>query len=375
MARSTRTEPVLSQRQLNRALLERQMLLRRQSIPATEVIERLAGMQSQEPNPPYIGLWTRLEDFQISELVNLLTARQAVRMTVMRGTIHLLTARDALTIRPVLQAWMDLQPSRIASTRSGIAKIDLEALRMLGHQLLIEEPCTIRELGTRLEAIWPGHDGRVMAHAVRYLVPLVQMPPRGIWGATGGTRWTPLDHWLGKPLSTETTPDTLILRYLQAFGAATNADLQKWSGLSGMQSHLSRLQRQLRTFRDEAGRELVDVPDGPIPDEDVPAPVRLLPRFDNVILSHADRTRITGKEDWPKIGSVNGQISSTVLVDGYVRGTWTINEDRDTATVEITPFISLSTEQKDEIAAEGDRLLRFTAPEATTRDVQFLPVQ
>ncbi|HYH12860.1 MAG TPA: winged helix DNA-binding domain-containing protein [Thermomicrobiales bacterium] len=375
MARWMEGERVLTQRQLNRALLERQLLLRRHAMSAVDAIERLVGMQSQVPDPPYIGLWTRLEGFSPAELVEMMLARQAVRVTVMRGTIHLLTARDAVAIRAVMQPWMAQQVQRSPYIRPRVKGLDLEQVREESHRLLREEPMTIKDLAPRLEKIWPDRDGMAMAQAARWLLPLVQVPPRGLWRTSGKAAWAPLDQWLGEPVAGDPCPDDMILRYLRAFGPASNADLQKWSGLSGMREHLGGLLPQLRVFRNEAGKELFDVPDGPIPDEDTPAPVRLLPKFDNAILSHAHRTRITLKEDWPKIGTVNGLIAATLLVDGYVRGTWDIVEEREGLAVEVTPFIDLSMDEKDEIVEEAGAMLAFAAPDASRHQVRFLPVR
>lgn len=369
MPRTTPGESILSQGQLNRALLERQLLLRRHRMTASDAIERLVGMQSQVPDPPYIGLWTRLTDFRPEELVDLMTSRQAVRVTVMRGTIHLMTARDALAIRPVIQPMLE----RTLPQNARKADVDHDELVAAGRRLLTERAISIKELAARLEEIWPEKDGMSLAQAVRYLLPLVQVPPRGLWRTSGPTAWMPLDHWLGEPVLADRGPDELILRYLRAFGPASNADLQKWSGLTGMRAHLDRLRPQLRVYRSETGRELFDVPDGQIPDPETPAPVRLLPKFDNAILSHADRTRITAREDWPNIGTVNGLIAATVLVDGYVRGTWDIVEERATARVEVTPFIDLSPGEMREIEAEAMQVLTFVAPEAGSYDVRVLP--
>ena len=373
MTTSTTSAPRLSQRQLNRALLERQLLLRRHSMSIPEAIERLVGLQSQVPDPPYIGLWTRLHDFDPLELSDLMVKRQVARVTVMRGTIHLLTCRDAVAIRAVMQPSLtrQIQGSRFIWPK--VADMDVHELRQTAHRILREEPLTIKQLATRLVEHWPERDGMAMAQVVRSVLPLVQVPPRGLWRANGPSAWAPLEDWLGTPIHDEPAVDDFIVRYLRAFGPASNADLQKWSGLSGMRPHLERLRPHLRVYRDPAGRELFDVPAGPIPDEDTPAPVRLLPKFDNAILSHADRTRITAKEDWPKIGTVNGLIAATVLVDGYVRGTWDIVDDRDGAAVEVTPFIDLTADQEDEIAREARSVLAFAVPDARRHDVRILP--
>ena len=364
---------VLGRRALNRALLARQLLLQRWTLPAAEAIERLVGLQAQAPNPPYIGLWTRLEGFRHDDLAHLIAARQAVRIALMRGTIHLVTARDCLALRPVLQPVLDRGLSAGSLNGRRLAGLDTAALAAAGRALVEQRPRTFSELGTSLREQWPERDPAALANAVRTLVPLVQVPPRALWGAGGQAAHTSAEAWLGRPLASDSAPDEMILRYLAAFGPAGIADIQTWSGLNGLRAVVERLRPRLCIFRDEAGRELFDLPDAPRPAPDAPAPPRFLPEFDNMLLSHADRTRIMADEHRKAIFTINGLISSTVLVDGFVRGTWKVTRHRGAATLLVKPFEPLPARDRDALAEESARLLAFAAGDAGTHDVQFAP--
>ncbi len=364
---------VLTLRELNRATLERQMLVRRQKLPAAEAIEHLVGLQAQAPNPPYVGLWTRLDGFHRDELARLITDRRAVRIALMRNTIHLVTARDCLKLRPLLQPVFDRALYANRTHRAGIDGMDVEAVVAAGRALLEERPRTAKELGELLQERWPNRDPSSLARAIRHLVPLVQVPPRGIWGKSGQATHTTAEAWLGRPLDPDPSLDELVVRYLAAFGPATVMDVQTWSGLARLGEVTDRLRPHLRTFRDERGKELFDLPDAPRPDPDTPAPPRFLPEFDNLILSHADRTRIIANDYRKEIASKNGMVPATVLVEGFVRGTWKTERTRGKVTLVIEPFEPLSKEDCDALAEEGEQLFRFVAePEgAETFKVRF----
>ena len=364
---------VLTLRELNRATLERQMLVRRQKLPAAEAIEHLVGLQAQTPNPPYVGLWTRLEGFHPDKLARLITDRRAVRIALMRNTIHLVTARDCLKLRPLVQPIFDRALYANRTHRAGIDGMDVEAVVAAGRALLEVRPRTAKELGELLQERWPNRDPSSLARAIRHLVPLVQVPPRGIWGKSGQATHTTAEAWLGRPLDPDPSLDELVVRYLAAFGPATVRDVQIWSGLARLGEVTDRLRPHLRTFRDERCKELFDLPDAPRPDPDTPAPPRFLPEFDNLILSHADRTRIIANDYRKEIASKNGMVPATVLVDGFVRGTWKTERTRGKVTLVIEPFEPLFKEDCDALAEEGEQLVRFVAePEgAETFKVRF----
>lgn len=364
---------VLSQRSLNRALLERQLLLRRSKLSVEKSLEHLVGMQAQATNPPYFALWTRLEGFQPEALSRLISRRRAVRIALMRSTIHLVTARDCLPLRALLQPMLERSLFSSSPYGRALAGMDIPALVAAGRALVEEAPRTLLELGELLQARWPERDARSLAYAIRNLVPLVQVPPRGLWGVGGQAASTTAESWLGPDSGSESSLDALILRYLAAFGPASVKDVQTWSGLTRLREEFEKLRPQLRTFRDEHGVELFDLPDAPLPEPDAPAPPRFLPDFDNVLLSHADRTRIISEEHRKAIATANGLFLATFLVDGFVRGTWKLEQERERAELVIRPFTALKKPERAALAEEGERLLAFAAPEVRTPEVRFVP--
>jgi hypothetical protein len=331
-------------------------------------------MQAQAPLAPYVGLWTRLEGFRTDELAQLITERRAVRAALMRRTVHLVTARDCLALRPLIQSVLK---SGFASSPFArrLAGMETQPLIEAGRALLEERPRTRVELGTLLRERWPERDAVALAYAVSYLLPLVQVPPRGIWGSSGQATWTTVEAWLGRPLDQDPSLDDLVLRYVAAFGPASVMDIRAWSVLPRLREVTERLRPRLLTFRDERGRELFDLPEAPRPDPETAAPVRFLPEYDNLLLSHADRTRVMSADRHTPLFPGNGGALGTVLVDGFYRGNWKITRQRqqDSATLTIQPFTALSRQETDDLAEEGARLLTFAAAGAGTRDVRFAP--
>jgi Winged helix DNA-binding domain len=364
---------VLGPRELNRATLERQMLLRRRGMSALDAIEHLVGMQAQAPSPPYIGLWTRLEGFRPDELGRLILGRHAVRIALMRNTVHLVSARDCLALRPLMQPVLDRTLYSTRANRANLEGVDTETLVAAGRALLEGRPRTAKELGKLLQEQWPENDPTSLARAIRHLLPLVQVPPRGVWGKKGLAAHTTVESWLGSPLDPAPSIEDVVLRYLGAFGPATVKDVQTWSGLTRLGEVVERLRSRLRTYRDERGKELFDVPGAPMPDPDTPAPPRFLPEFDNLILSHHDRTRFIAEEYRKAIASRNGMVPAAFLIDGFVRGTWKTGRSRSRATLEIKPFEPVPKEHRDALAEEGERLIHFVAePEgAETYEIRF----
>jgi hypothetical protein len=370
---------VLSRQALNRALLDRQMLLRRAPAPRTAAgragrvvaaVEHLLGLQAQAPFPPYYGLWSRLADFRPDELARLITGRQVVRIALMRGTIHLVSARDCLTFRPLIQPVLD--KAMAATYGRQLAGVDSGALAAAGRALAEQEPRTFSELGALLSRQWPDHPADALAQGVRCLVPLVQVPPRAVWGAAGQARHTPAESWLGQPLSRDASLDSLVTRYLAAFGPASVRDVQAWSGLTGLREVADRLRPGLRAFRDENGTELLDLPDAPRPDPDTPAPVRLTAEFDNLILSHADRSRVISESGRKKLYTRNGVFPGTVLLNGFAAGTWRTGRSARAVTLTVEPFGKISPEDRDAVTGEAGLMLAFAAPGAV-HDIRFAP--
>jgi winged helix DNA-binding protein len=360
---------ILDRRTLNRALLERQLLLRRHSMPVLDAVGHLIGLQAQAPTPPYFGLWTRLTGFDPAELSRLLVERRVVRASLMRVTIHLVAAPDCLPLWHLLRPIFDR--AVLANPQHGpvLAAIDRDKLAAAGRALLTQQPRTSKALGELLAQRWPDADPRSLAYGIQGLLPLVQVPPRGVWGASGPPAWTAAESWVDRPAA-ELPAAGLVRRYLAAFGPAAVADIQHWCGLGGFGEVVKKL--PLRTFRDEQGRLLYDLPAAPLPDPDTPAPIRFVAPFDNLLLSHAERTRIISDEHRRRVFTVNGIIKGTVLVDGFVAAIWKVDQRRSAATLTIEPLVTLSTQDRQAIEAEGAALLSFAAPTAATGDIRFL---
>jgi hypothetical protein len=362
--------PVLGRRALNRALLERQLLLRRERRPAAEVVEHLVGMQAQEPRDPYVGLWTRLEGFDPGELGGLVSGRRVVRSPLMRTTIHLVSARDCLTLAPLLRPVLERNYWTGSPFGRKVKGVDLDAVLAAGRALLDEQPRTNAQLRAFMAERWPDYDPTSLAYAVHHLVPVVQVPPRGVWGQKGLPTWVTTERWLGRPVESAPSIDQVVLRYLAAFGPAGTMDVQAWSGLTRLREVTDRLRPRLRSFRNQAGKELFDLPDAPRPDPDIPAPVRFLPQYDNVALSHADRSHISagaaGK--WP----TDDLHWSALLVDGFVAGVWRLARDGKATILTVRLLGPLTGQDQTEVAEEGERLLAFLAPDADPGELRLV---
>lgn len=363
-------ERTLTLRELNRATLARQMLLERASLSALDAIERVAGLHAQLPNPPYIGLWTRLQAFQRGELTGLIEDRRAVRATMMRSTLHLMTASDYVLFRLALQPALTRAMHGFFGARA--KSIDVDQIVAAARAYVQEKPRTFVEIRAHLTELFPAIDPALLAYAVRAHLPLVQIPPGGTWDFGGSPAHAEASAWLERPLVDPADGlRSLILRYLAAFGPATVKDIQSWSGLPRLQDVVSELRPQLCTFRDEQGHELFDLPDSPHPFENIPTPVRLLPEFDNLLLAHADRGRVMPDKYRASVFLTVGRVRATFLVDGFVRGTWKSERTRNAARLVIEPFEPLTNAARDELAAEGERLIRFIEDDAETFDIQF----
>jgi len=367
----------MSARALNRATLERQLLLGRASLSPLEAVEHLVGLQAQVPLNPYTALWSRLEGFRPEELGRLLVERALVRIVVMRGTIHLVTADDALVLRPLTQPVLDGQLARHGEHKAALAGVDLEPVVQYARAFLEEEPRTGSDLRAALAERFPEHHTAALAEACRHLLPLVQVPPRGIWGKTSQPSSTTVEAWLGRPLERSPSIDDVVLRYFGAFGPATVADVAAWSRLTGLREVVERLQPRLRRFRNERGVELHDLPDAPRPEPDAPAPPRFLPTYDNLLLSHADRARFRSPRAHADFSHVSTPIQGTVLHDGFVSGAWRVERDGagGAATLVVDHVRPLSKRSASSVAAEGRRFLRFVAADAAAHDVRLVAVE
>lgn len=362
MTKRTTAEPVLSTRALNRATLDRQLLLRRSPLSAMAAVEHLVGLQAQEVKPPYYALAARLDGFAPEDLSGLLADRSAVRMVTMRSTIHLHSAEDSLALRPLVQPARDRE---INYFRKGLVGVDLDRLAVLSRELVEAEPRTMKQLREALGAEWPDADPQSLAVAARCKLPLVQVTPRGLWGRGAQVSLTTVEHWLGRPAEPAASADATVLRYLAAFGPASVKDMQTWSGLTRMRPAFERLRPELLVFRDENGVELFDIPDAPRPDEDTPAPPRFLPEFDNLLLSHADRTRVVPPANRGRTWQAN-TVYCPFLVDGFLAGVWRILDDA----LVIEPFDELTKAQRKEVTEEAARTLQVMHPQESY-DIRF----
>ncbi len=326
-------------------------------MPALAMIEHLAGLQAQVPKDPYVALWSRLQAFEPAELEALLLERRAVRSVLMRSTVHLASIDDALAFRPMVQPVLDGELFKNKTWSVGLVGVDLEPVIAIGRELLEERPRSLAELRVAMAERFPDRDATTLAYACRGRLPTLQVPPRGLWTTSGQVKLTTLDHWSGRPLGTDAAPDAMVLRYLAAFGPASTSDVGAWSRLAGLKEPMERLRPTLRTYRDERGRELFDVPDGPIADEDLPAPVRFFPDYDNVFLSHADRSRIIPETLRASERSLIG--GSSFSVDGFMAGFWTTAGKGADRTIALEPMATLTPAQRRAVEAEALALLRF----------------
>jgi hypothetical protein len=328
------------------------------SRPVAATLEHLVGLQAQVPRVPHLALWDRLADYDPAELDGLMTSRAVVRTQLMRTTIHTVTAADALALRPLLQPVLD---RTFAGTAWGqrLRGLDVAAVVAEAAALLAERPLGRAELQRELARRHPDVDAEAVTFGVSYWVPWVQPTPRGLWKGSGAAVMVPVDAWLGQ--GAVGSLDDVVLRYLGAFGPASVRDIQAWCGLTRLREVVDRLGPRLRRFRTEDGAELVDVPDAPLPDPDTPAPVRFLAEYDNVVLSHADRSRVVADADHVLLQGGTGGWTGTVLVDGLLRATWAARREGEVTALTVRPSDRLSSAEQAEVLAEGERLLGFLA--------------
>jgi hypothetical protein len=370
-ARRGGSADVLGPRALNRATLARQMLLRREKLGVVAAIERLLCLQAQNARPPFIALWSRLDAFRRADLLGPIDTRALVRATMMRATIHLLARQDYLAFRPVIQPVLSAGAERIFKDALG-TKYAVDKLVAAARACFDAKPCNFAQLREHLLAQFPSLNERGMGYLVRMHLPLVQVPQAGApWGYPAQADFAVAESWLDEPVKTDAAAHALELRYFAAFGPASVQDFQSWTGLGSMRSVVEDLRPRLRTFRDERGRELFDLPKAPRPSADEEAPVRFLPEFDHVLLGYAERSRIVADEHRPALATKNLIVPAIVLVDGFVAGLWRVETKKGVARLIVTPLIRLSKQTRAELTDEGGELLRFIEPDAKTHAVDF----
>ena len=362
-------ETVLSLKQLNRTLLRRQLLLERSRLDSLAAIEALVALQSQIPNPPYIGLWTRLQVFKRRDLTSLLESRQVVRAPWLRSTLHLVSATDHQRFQTTIQ------PALARGLRSFFGQrardLDIERLVNIAKPYLEAERPAIGALRDKLQEHEPKRDKQAMAYAVRSYLPLAQIPPSGTWGVGTRATYTTAESWLGAPVSECTALSALFRRYLTAFGPASVMDFQTWTGMTSLKSRLAPALREFVTYRDEAGRQLFDLPGLQIADADAPAPIRFLPEYDNILIAHQHRNRILPESQRKKVFVSAGRVLGTVLVDGFVSAIWKAQRTGNEARLLVSLFAPQPDHILGAIEVEGLALLRFIEDAAGDYGVVF----
>jgi hypothetical protein len=342
---------VLGLRDLNRTLLRRQHLLERTTAPAVRMVEHLLGLQAQDNLPPYLSLDARIDGFEPAELSAALEASDVVRLLTLRGTIHVLTPDDALVLRPWVQPALD-QVSRSNQLNKPASSVPVEDVVSATRTLLAEGPLPVKQLGERLEKAFEGVPGTALAHVARERAPLVQLPPRGLWKRSGGVVYQTVENHLGRSMG-EPDVHELVRRYLNAFGPATAADMTAWSRVTRLTPVFKEMAAtdELEVVECADGRRRYDVPGAPRVDGDEPAPVRLLGTYDNVFLSHADRSHVVPDDVRARWMGPNGGVAHTVFVDGFMGGLWRHHDGR----VEPELFVELTRAQRGELDEEVAR--------------------
>ncbi|MET9953324.1 winged helix DNA-binding domain-containing protein [Streptomyces sp. NPDC006339] len=359
---------VLTTRALNRATLDRQLLLRPSSLSAEQAVHHLVGLQAQNTKPPYYALAARLDGFRPEDLSTLMETRRVARIVSLRSTVHTHTAADAVPLRRLVQA--GAIDRELRQFRKGLDGVDLDRLTALTAAYADERPRTLKDLREHLLREWPAADPLALGVAARCLLPMVQVTPRGLWGRSGQVALSPAETWFDRPAREAADLDETVLRYLGAFGPASVQDMQTWCGLTRLRPAFERLRPRLLVLRDENGTELFDLPDAPRPDEDTPAPPRFLPEFDNLLLSHADRTRVVPAEHRTRTWTGN-QAHRVFLLDGFLAGIWHLEETRQRTTLTIDAFQRLTRAQRDELTAEAERTLRLLGPQGVPYEITF----
>ncbi len=362
--------PVLTLRELNRAMLARQLLLERARLDVVTAVERLAALQAQWSPSPYIALWSRLAGFARERLWSAIERHRIVRARLMRGTLHLVSAHDFYAYAVATQdlqraAWNRLQIGR------GVDSAQVATLATAFAREPRQKEAVLAHLNERISGKLGGPFNWLVWRYVSAHADLLSAPPGGHW-RYGGTDapYVAAKHWIdggGRP-SEDDAIERLVQRYLGAYGPATLVDVAKFAGQvpARIRPTLDRLAPKLRRFSDEAGRTLFDLPSAPRPAADTKAPVRFLPRYDEVLIGYQHRDRVIAPRHRPTVYAKNAIIEATFFVDGFAAGTWTLEQDREESVVRAHPFAKLVPRDRVAVIAEGERLASFLAPDART---------
>jgi DNA glycosylase AlkZ-like len=338
----------MNARELGRATLARQLLLSRERLDVAEAVGRLCALQAQEPRPPFVALWSRLEGFEADALNDAVAAKTVVRGTLMRGTVHLARSEDFLRWQPALAPLGVAGLRKVVGYRAEGVDLD-DVVDEVRAQFAGAEALSADEVRDALAKSRPSDDTRAIARLALYSLPLVRVPDGGRWGFTTKSKFTDSKHWLGKEPKRAERRD-LIRSYLAAFGPATPRDAAQFLGGGDWQDAFDALEC-------ERLGKYYDLPDAPRPGADVEAPVRFLPDFDSLLLAHADRSRVISDEHRKQLTTKNLRVRATVLVDGMVAGFWKLDRKR----VVVEPARKLSKAESDAVDEEAERLAAFAS--------------
>jgi winged helix DNA-binding protein len=356
------SERVLTTTELNRATLERQMLLRREPLDVVSAIERLVAIQAQEPAAPFVALWTRVENFRPETLIEALERREVVKATLMRVTLHLVTAGDYLRLHPAV--FPLLQAISLTRRGNAVTPVDLPRLAEVAAAFAAE-PRLGAELRDHVAAHAPDEDPEILLWRIRRHVPFIHAPGRSVWGFGPRPRFVAPAAWLEGTFATlENATDYLVERYITAFGPASTADLMRWSGRSaaGLRGAIERLEPRLVHYRSESGKPLVDLTGAPLPPAGTPAPPRLLSMWDSAVIGYADKERIVPAEYRGRIVNKRGDYFPTFLIDGRVAGLWRVDAPASPLRIELLPFKPIPRAPLRDLESEADRLAAFLEP-------------
>lgn len=353
------SDEILTLRQLNRTHLHRQHLLERSTASTGDMLRAIVGLQAQDVKDPYMAMWSRIDGFRHQDLAGMLENRSAVRASLMRGTIHLVTAEDYLALFPVTYQ-LHLRAVRSLSNSKLVPPEHHQSIAEQARTILADRSMTAAQIGDALQENWPMYEPRSLSQIVRFLLPLIQTPPRGVWGAQNFSHpaWTMPGGWLNTEVPEEVAaPHEMIRRYLRAFGPASLPDITAWSGVTNLKQPLLELGEELVTYKNEDGVVLYDLAGMELIPEDTIAPVRFLPGFDNALLGHKDRRRIISDTNRAAIGTPNGMFASTFLVDGFVAGMWRVHN----GTLELAALEEIPAHTRVDVEREATLVAPFWA--------------
>ncbi|MFZ4826185.1 MAG: winged helix DNA-binding domain-containing protein [Phototrophicaceae bacterium] len=358
---------ILTLRELNRTLLARQLLLTRSNLSAVEATEHLIALQSQVPNPPYIGLWSRVEGFTRLGFTQALECREIVRAPFLRSTLHLLTPA---TYR---QFYPSIQPSLVKAHHAfhrTAKQLPTATVVDLARPFLQTSPRTMGEIEAHLQATFPDFPTADLGYHVRTFLPLMQVYPAGTWGSGSRMRYALAEDTLGGFEQVDRLQE-LFARYLIAFGPASIMDFQTWLGRTKLTETLGTLPADWMRYQDENGVELWDVPNATLMDADTEAPARFIPEYDNLVLAHQNRTRIIADAHRRYVFLSAARVMGTILLDGFVAGVWKFKREKAIITLTIKPFERLTAPHHQAVEEEAHRLGGFIADPKETVNVVF----